>query len=178
MDCHSIQLNCESINNPLCSRILYIPTYSAGAIDVIVVEQPDGEYKSTPFHVRFGKYGVFSHSDKYVDIQINGEEIDLKMKLGESGVAFFVEEADGHQIPSYMLTSPLPEPGTPQQQTIEEVLTESAKILGEKNTGSEERKKSIVKEPVGPDTPRNTQEGKQEWVELFIDLVLLKYLKT
>lgn len=36
----------------------------SGAIDVIVVEQPDGEYKSTPFHVRFGKYGVFSHSDK------------------------------------------------------------------------------------------------------------------
>ncbi|CAJ0591557.1 unnamed protein product [Cylicocyclus nassatus] len=140
------------------------PATLSGAIDVIVVEQPDGEYKSTPFHVRFGKYGVFSHSDKYVDIQINGEEIDLKMKLGDSGVAFFVEEADGQQeVPSYMLTSPLPEPGTPMQQSIDEVLTESAKILGEKKTEIEvERKKSTVKEPVGPDATRSSQDAKQE----------------
>ena len=27
----------------------------SGAIDIIVVEQPDGSLKSTPFHVRFGK---------------------------------------------------------------------------------------------------------------------------
>ncbi|KIH57919.1 LNS2 protein, partial [Ancylostoma duodenale] len=139
------------------------PATLSGAIDVIVVEQPDGEYKSTPFHVRFGKYGVFSHSDKYVDIQINGEEIDLKMKLGESGVAFFVEETDGEQIPSYMLTSPLPEPGVPPSQTTDQVLTESAKILGENKTGSEqERKVGSTNEPVGLDTSRNVQEGKQE----------------
>uniref|UniRef100_A0A0K0DDA4 LNS2 domain-containing protein n=1 Tax=Angiostrongylus cantonensis TaxID=6313 RepID=A0A0K0DDA4_ANGCA len=96
------------------------PATLSGAIDVIVVEQPDGELKSTPFHVRFGKYGVFSYSNKYVDIQINGEEIDLKMKLGESGVAFFVEEADSHQVPSYMLTSPLPEPGGSQPQSTDQ----------------------------------------------------------
>lgn len=29
-----------------------------GAIDIIVVKQPNGTYKSTPFHVRFGKMGV------------------------------------------------------------------------------------------------------------------------
>ncbi|ETN82151.1 LNS2 protein [Necator americanus] len=142
-----------------CGLVCLIP----GAIDVIVVEQPDGEYKSTPFHVRFGKYGVFSHSDKYVDIQINGEEIDLKMKLGESGVAFFVEETDGQQIPSYMLTSPLPEPGVTQLQTTDQVLTESAKILEENKAGTEEdRKQSSGKEPVGLDTSRSIQEGKQE----------------
>lgn len=107
------------------------PATLSGAIDVIVVEQPDGELKSTPFHVRFGKYGVFSYSNKYVDIQINGEEIDLKMKLGDSGVAFFVEEADSNQVPSYMLTSPLPEPGGPQAQSTDHVLIESAKILCE-----------------------------------------------
>lgn len=28
-----------------------------GAIDVIVVEQEDGTFKSSPFHVRFGKLG-------------------------------------------------------------------------------------------------------------------------
>ncbi|WKY11363.1 hypothetical protein Q1695_003153 [Nippostrongylus brasiliensis] len=114
------------------------PATLSGAIDVIVVEQPDGEWKSTPFHVRFGKYGVFSHSDKYVDIQINGEEIDLKMKLGESGVAFFVEEADNEEIPEYMLTSPLPEPGGSSTQTTDQVLTESAKILSGNASGGAE----------------------------------------
>uniref|UniRef100_A0A915DRC9 Lipin N-terminal domain-containing protein n=1 Tax=Ditylenchus dipsaci TaxID=166011 RepID=A0A915DRC9_9BILA len=83
------------------------PATLSGAIDVIVVEQPDGSYLSTPFHIRFGKYGVFNYDDKYVDIQINGEEIPLKMKLGENGVAFFVEETeDGEQVPRYLATSP------------------------------------------------------------------------
>ncbi|VDM60189.1 unnamed protein product [Angiostrongylus costaricensis] len=123
------------------------PATLSGAIDVIVVEQPDGELKSTPFHVRFGKYGVFSYSNKYVDIQVNGEEIDLKMKLGESGVAFFVEEADSHQVPSYMLTSPLPEPGGSQLQSTDQVLTESAKILCENPTvGSNERVKKTARD--------------------------------
>ena len=35
------------------------PATLTGAIDVIVVEQPDGStYLSSPFHVRFGKSGV------------------------------------------------------------------------------------------------------------------------
>uniref|UniRef100_A0A8R1DHF3 SAM-dependent MTase TRM10-type domain-containing protein n=1 Tax=Caenorhabditis japonica TaxID=281687 RepID=A0A8R1DHF3_CAEJA len=101
------------------------------AIDVVVVEQPNGEYKSTPFHVRFGKYGVFSYSDKYVDIAVNGVEIDLKMKLADSGVAFFVEEADD-EVPDYLLTSPLPETETPQSTGgVDKMLAESARKLGE-----------------------------------------------
>ena len=47
---------------------------------MIVVEQPDGTLLSTPFHVRFGRYGVFNADDKVIDIQINEEEIDLKMR--------------------------------------------------------------------------------------------------
>ncbi|VDK19452.1 unnamed protein product [Anisakis simplex] len=81
------------------------------AIDVIVVEQPDGTLVSTPFHVRFGKYGVFTSNEKYVDVTVNGEEIDLKMKLGENGVAFFVEETEDADVPEYLVTSPLPSEG-------------------------------------------------------------------
>nr|CAD2157946.1 unnamed protein product [Meloidogyne enterolobii] len=82
----------------------------SGAIDVIVVEQPDGTMLSTPFHVRFGKYGVFNYDDKYVDIQINNEEIDLKMKLGGNGVAFFVEKSEEEtELPSHLEASPLPD---------------------------------------------------------------------
>lgn len=31
---------------------------------MIVVEQPDGSYLSTPFHVRFGKWAVFNIDNK------------------------------------------------------------------------------------------------------------------
>ncbi|CAB0033125.1 unnamed protein product [Trichogramma brassicae] len=63
-----------------------------GAIDVIVVQQPNGEYKCSPFHVRFGKLGVLRSREKIVDIEINNEPRDIHMKLGEAGEAFFVEE--------------------------------------------------------------------------------------
>lgn len=37
-----------------------------GAIDVIVVEQKDGEFQCSPFHVRFGKLGVLRSREKVV----------------------------------------------------------------------------------------------------------------
>uniref|UniRef100_A0A182NHK7 phosphatidate phosphatase n=1 Tax=Anopheles dirus TaxID=7168 RepID=A0A182NHK7_9DIPT len=81
-----------------------------GAIDVVVVEQPDGSYISSPFHVRFGKLGVLRSREKVVDIEVNGEPVDLQMKLGESGEAFFVEECaeDDIEVPAHMATSPIP----------------------------------------------------------------------
>ncbi|XP_053963858.1 phosphatidate phosphatase LPIN3 isoform X2 [Anastrepha ludens] len=82
-----------------------------GAIDVIVVEQPDGEFQCSPFHVRFGKLGVLRSREKVVDIEINGEPVDIHMKLGDSGEAFFVEECleeDGEELPENMATSPIP----------------------------------------------------------------------
>uniref|UniRef100_A0A182P3I9 phosphatidate phosphatase n=1 Tax=Anopheles epiroticus TaxID=199890 RepID=A0A182P3I9_9DIPT len=81
-----------------------------GAIDVVVVEQPDGSYMSSPFHVRFGKLGVLRSREKVVDIEVNGEPVDLQMKLGESGEAFFVEECaeDDSEVPAHMATSPIP----------------------------------------------------------------------
>lgn len=81
-----------------------------GAIDVVIVEQPDGSFMCSPFHVRFGKLGVLRSREKIVDIEINGEPVDIHMKLGESGEAFFVEECleeDG-EVPAHMATSPIP----------------------------------------------------------------------
>lgn len=37
-----------------------------GAIDVVVVEQPDGSFTCSPFHVRFGKIGVLRSREKVV----------------------------------------------------------------------------------------------------------------
>lgn len=41
-----------------------------GAIDVIVVEQPDGSFTCSPFHVRFGKLGVLRSREKVVSLYL------------------------------------------------------------------------------------------------------------
>uniref|UniRef100_A0A8C2G384 phosphatidate phosphatase n=1 Tax=Cyprinus carpio TaxID=7962 RepID=A0A8C2G384_CYPCA len=74
------------------------PATLSGCIDVIVVRQPDGALICSPFHVRFGKMGVLRSREKVVDIEINGEPVDLHMKLGENGEAFFVKETEGDQV--------------------------------------------------------------------------------
>lgn len=46
-----------------------------------------------------------------VDIEVNGEPVDIHMKLGESGEAFFVQECpenDLKELPANLATSPLP----------------------------------------------------------------------
>lgn len=48
-----------------------------GAIDVIVVEQPDGTFKCSPFHVRFGKLGVLRSKEKVIILVLN-EHVNIK----------------------------------------------------------------------------------------------------
>uniref|UniRef100_A0A8C2ZYW9 phosphatidate phosphatase n=1 Tax=Cyclopterus lumpus TaxID=8103 RepID=A0A8C2ZYW9_CYCLU len=74
------------------------PATLTGGIDVIVVRQPDGSFQCSPFHVRFGKLGVLRSKEKIVDIEINGESVDLHMKLGDNGEAFFVEENENKEV--------------------------------------------------------------------------------
>nr|XP_057913467.1 phosphatidate phosphatase LPIN1 isoform X2 [Doryrhamphus excisus] len=95
------------------------PATLSGCIDVIVVRQPDGSLQCSPFHVRFGKMGVLRSREKVVDMEINGENVDLHMKLGDNGEAFFVQEMENDQrpgsripatpevVPSYLATSPI-----------------------------------------------------------------------
>ncbi|NXR19635.1 LPIN3 phosphatase, partial [Cinclus mexicanus] len=85
------------------------PATLSGSIDVVVVRQPDNSFKCSPFHVRFGKLGVLRSKEKVVDIEINGEPVDLHMKLGDNGEAFFVEELEEHEdsIPFFLHTSPI-----------------------------------------------------------------------
>jgi phosphatidate phosphatase LPIN len=84
-----------------------------GAIDVVVIKQADQTYLCSPFHVRFGKLGVLRSKEKVVDIEINGEPVEIHMKLGDNGEAFFVEELqegdDAFNLPMYLATSPIPD---------------------------------------------------------------------
>ncbi|KAL1771107.1 phosphatidate phosphatase LPIN2 isoform X3 [Sigmodon hispidus] len=82
----------------------------SGCIDVVVVRQQDGTYQCSPFHVRFGKLGVLRSKEKVIDIEINGIAVDLHMKLGDNGEAFFVEETEEEyeKLPAYLATSPIP----------------------------------------------------------------------
>ncbi|XP_030358659.1 phosphatidate phosphatase LPIN3 isoform X4 [Strigops habroptila] len=93
------------------------PATLTGCIDVVVVRQPDNSFQCSPFHVRFGKLGVLRSREKVVDIEINGEPVDLHMKLGDNGEAFFVQESEENEgsIPSRLCTSPIP-----MEQSLEE----------------------------------------------------------
>ena len=81
-----------------------------------MVEQEDGSFKCSPFHVRFGKMGVLKAKEKIVDIEINGNEVSLKMKLDDTGAAFFVEDVDEEDEEKWniaLATSPLPSKSVP-----------------------------------------------------------------
>lgn len=66
-----------------------------GAVDVIVVKQQDGTFRSTPWYVRFGKFqGVLKGAEKIVRISVNGVEANFHMYLDNSGEAYFIKEVD------------------------------------------------------------------------------------
>ena len=70
------------------------PATLSGAIDVIVVEHPDGTLHCSPFHVRFGKIHLLRPQEKLVEVSVNGKTVDFPMKVGEAGEAFFVMETE------------------------------------------------------------------------------------
>uniref|UniRef100_A0A671XNU8 Lipin 3 n=1 Tax=Sparus aurata TaxID=8175 RepID=A0A671XNU8_SPAAU len=117
------------------------PATLTGGIDVIVVRQPDGSFQCSPFHVRFGKLGVLRSKEKIVDIEINGECVDLHMKLGDNGEAFFVEENENmeSEVPAHLCTSPIPLEGP---EEIEETA-EGSFVAGSGARRKKRRRKRI-----------------------------------
>ncbi|RDX62823.1 Phosphatidate phosphatase PAH1, partial [Mucuna pruriens] len=69
-----------------------------GAVDIVVVEQPDGSFKSSPWYVRFGKFqGVLKAREKVVDICVNGVQAGFQMYLDHKGEAFFLKEINAQE---------------------------------------------------------------------------------
>lgn len=72
------------------------PSNMTGAIDVVVIkhfstknDQDKIHYVSSPFHVKFGKYDILRPKERLVDITINGNPVNLQLKLGRAGEAYF-----------------------------------------------------------------------------------------
>ncbi|CAO3634243.1 unnamed protein product [Mucor fragilis] len=95
------------------------PATLSGAIDIIVVEQENGDLASSPFHVRFGKLSVLLPQEKKVEISVNGDKVPYLMKVGEAGEAFFVFETD-HQVPEEFQTSPILQALAENRSDVEE----------------------------------------------------------
>ncbi|XP_054620880.1 phosphatidate phosphatase LPIN2-like [Dunckerocampus dactyliophorus] len=114
----------------------------SGCIDVIVVRQPDGTFQCSPFHVRFGKLGVLRSREKVIDIEINGEAVDLHMKLGDNGEAFFVQETEkNHEVvPARLLTSPIHTDDAPMKnrepRSVRSAAESSQRLMGPEERGS------------------------------------------
>ncbi|KAF4023641.1 hypothetical protein G4228_015580 [Cervus hanglu yarkandensis] len=122
------------------------PATLSGGIDVLVVRQVDGSFRCSPFHVRFGKLGVLRSREKVVDIEINGEPVDLHMKLGDSGEAFFVQEleSDEEDVPPRLCTSPIPWGGLagfPSDSPLGTTSEPDASIAGMVPTGRKKKRR-------------------------------------
>lgn len=63
-----------------------------GAVDIIVVQQQDGSFKSSPWYVKFGKFqGMLKRAEKVVNIAVNDDEkLDFHMYLDSTGSLFFL----------------------------------------------------------------------------------------
>ncbi|CAO3598385.1 unnamed protein product [Absidia cylindrospora] len=82
------------------------PATLSGAVDIVVVEQEDGDLACSPFHVRFGKLSLLMPQEKKIEIKVNGQVVPYLMKVGEAGESFFVFETD-HEVPEEFQTSPI-----------------------------------------------------------------------
>lgn len=142
------------------------PSTLLGAIDVVVVEHPDGLFNCSPFHVRFGKFQLLRPSQKKVEVIINGTPTNLPMKLGDEGEAFFVFEAtNGADIPLEMAASPvllaaLSPLMLPSGADVGESLNEPSELRLDRESPPPSRSNLVVSDPprvvVEPTTPKDS----------------------
>lgn len=75
-----------------------------GAVDIIVVQQEDGTFKSSPWYVKFGDFqGVIKRQEKIVDISVNDVPADFHMILDSKGEAYFEKEVEPDEGTCLML---------------------------------------------------------------------------
>ncbi|PIA12750.1 LNS2-domain-containing protein [Coemansia reversa NRRL 1564] len=126
------------------------PATLSGAIDVVVVEDSNGEFSCSPFHVRFGKLQLLRPSDKAVQVIVNDRVADFYMKVGDSGEGFFVLETES-DVPSQFATSPVASPALSFRQS--EIAEEDPDFLDlGGNVGMQDLKDGYVSAPSAAET--------------------------
>ncbi|CDW52176.1 LNS2 and Lipin N domain containing protein [Trichuris trichiura] len=102
------------------------PATLTGAVDVLVIEQPNGSYIGSSFYVRFGKMGVLRSREKIVDISINDQLVNIYMKLSDTGEAFFLDRlTDAVGVGDASAADDLTEE---EKQRVEQVRKEGAAL--------------------------------------------------
>jgi len=68
-------------------------------MDILVIESPNGIFKSSSFHVRFGSLKVIKSKEQDIEIYVNSKKTNVTMKLSSSGDAYFqFDESDSQVI--------------------------------------------------------------------------------
>ena len=99
----------------------------SGAMDIIVISEPDGEFRSSSFHVRFGSLKVVHSKKREIDIYINGRRKDVKMKLSNNGDAYFAfDELDEYMIKQSKLIAS--NEFNANQATLDDLIKSSARV--------------------------------------------------
>ncbi|XP_054797693.1 uncharacterized protein LOC129302851 isoform X3 [Prosopis cineraria] len=77
-----------------------------GAVDIVLVEQQDGSFKSSPWYVRFGKsHGILRTEERMISINVNGVEANFHMYVDHKGQAFFLREVEAEEGESMLYPS-------------------------------------------------------------------------
>ncbi|KAI1419873.1 LNS2-domain-containing protein [Xylaria sp. FL1777] len=139
------------------------PATLSGAIDVIVVEQENGDLFCSPFHVRFGKFSLLRPYEKKVEFKVNGIKQEYAMKLGEGGEAFFIFETSD-KIPQSLQTSPLVSPETspslaPTERTGVPNNLQEPDLLQLDGEGARRRESSITRPGLNVLPPHQLRSG-------------------
>ncbi|XP_020517520.1 LOW QUALITY PROTEIN: phosphatidate phosphatase PAH2 [Amborella trichopoda] len=103
-----------------------------GAVDIIVVEQQDGSFKTSPWYVKFGKFqGVLKRNEKVVTICVNGVDAGFHMYLDHKGEAYFLKEDDEDEEEAGLSPSSAPSSG----EEMEELSHSASGRESETNSG-------------------------------------------
>ncbi|QID87302.1 phosphatidate phosphatase pah1 [Saccharomyces pastorianus] len=126
------------------------PATLSGAIDVVVVEHPDGRLSCSPFHVRFGKFQILKPSQKKVQVFINEKLSNMPMKLSDSGEAYFVFEMGDQvrDVPEELLVSPvMSATSSPPQSPETSMMEAGTECDGEGEGEDKKQEKKVLEEP-------------------------------
>ncbi|XP_074588821.1 phosphatidate phosphatase PAH2 isoform X1 [Curcuma longa] len=161
-----------------------------GAVDIIVVQQQDGSFKSSPWYVRFGKFqGVLKTKEKLVKISVNGVEAGFNMYLDHKGEAFFLRDAEAGEQEFFM--SP-PTSGDETEGTMKNYQSEKTQnfdaegsqkeMVTQVDNGNSSKRSTILGFVFGRKTFKEIHDGENvkevnsmEPAEIAADLLELKW---